>query len=278
MPQSEWYEYPHAHEPYWTEEAYEVMQQKYATVKERYVRAADQSEILRQNSPNIFQEKVYCGRCGRQLSYVRAKGVASSTKPRAIFYRCKNQHGQKEPCLVNRRIELNALEMIVMRQVHLLIQTATNKKEIIEKAIHKQGSSKKEMPIERKIGRLTEKIQELDEKLIKAYTDYADQLLKEDEYMAIKQRFQEMRKAFVMEQQEQKRRLDDMQQVVSRFCKWAEQLKDGTEGPEYRKKLIDEVVSKVIVEGIDHVTVVFGCQDVFRQELIDAYLMQIHEV
>ena len=153
----------------------------------------------------------------------------------------------------------------------------SNKKEIIEQALRKQELSKKQLPIERKIGRLAERIKEMDGKLLKAYTDYAEQLLTEDEYMGIKQKFQEMRKVLVMEQREQNRQLEDMRQAVERFCKWAEDLKTGMEGGEYRKKLIDKLVSKIIVEGMDHITVAFGCQDVFQQEQVDEYLAQVTE-
>lgn len=276
LPQSEWLVFTHAHDPYWTEEAYEAVKQRFAARKEKMVRATDHSETLRQNSPNIFQGKVYCGKCGKRLSYKRQLVSATTAMPEARYYRCDNKYHRKE-CVVNQRIELNALEMIVMRQVNLLIQAASNKKEIIEQALRKQDFSKKLLPIERKIGRLAERIQEMDGKLLKAYTDYAEQLLTEDEYMGIKQKFQEMRKALVMEQREQNRQLEDMRRAVERFCKWAEDLKTGGEGSEYRKKLMDELVSKIIVEGMDHITVAFDCQDVFQQELVDEYLAQIAE-
>ncbi len=273
LPQSEWYKFPHVHEPYWTEEEYESLQEQYAAIKKKLQEVTTRSERMRLETPDVFQGKVYCGKCGKLMWYKREMNAQTDEVPQVRFYSCKSGNKSSE-CAINRRIELNALEMIVMRQTQLVVQTACNQKEVIEKAIQKQGLSKKLLPIERKIGRLAEKNQELDDRLLKAYTDFADQLLSEDEYRIIKEKYREMQKTFMMEQRELQRKLDDMKREVERFCRWTDELKAGMEGIGFNEKLVSQIVSKIIVEDIHHITVVFRCQDVYRQEMIDEYLAE----
>ena len=72
---------------------------------------------------------------------------------------------------------------------------------------------------------MDERIRELDDKLLKAYMDYAEKILDEEEYQYIKNKMSVERANLKEKRSEQETKLKEMELAIKRFHAMADKLK-----------------------------------------------------
>ena len=189
------------------------------------------------------------------------------------YYRCNAYYRQQ--CNNNHFVELIGLKILIMDQIRTMIHTALDGKKTIQAALLKYDPAKKKLPIERKIGRLTEQIHDVEEKMMNAYEDYAGHLLEENDFHVIKARLSNTRDNLLEEQRNLNRRLEDMRLATDRFCSWAEKIQTNLENVYLDETQLSELVSRIIIYDQEHITVEFACHDVYDEALVNEMIEQL---
>ena len=82
----------------------------------------------------------------------------------------------------NKKFQQNFLKIVVMNQIRVLIEAACDKKKVLQTIQQKMAKPGSVNHVQRNIIRLSEREQELDDRILRAYVDYADKLLDAEEY------------------------------------------------------------------------------------------------
>ena len=106
---------------------------------------------------------------------------------------------------------------------------------------------------------------------MKAYSDYAQDLLDEETYQIIKKNLADEKAEVTAKREEYNNRLMMAQRSVQRFHDMAVHLAAYENRHEFDEKLTKELVSRIIVGKDSRVELIFNCMDVFKDPLINEY-------
>lgn len=271
----EWLYFPDFHEPYITMEDYESINTMIGEIKQERTERLKVREEIRAQMPDVFQGKVFCADCGRQMNYGRGSHHKGYIDISFQYYRCR--YSKKYAKCSNKKVQQNFLKIVVMDQIRMLIKAACDKERLIEEVKAKYVKPGSRMPIERGISRLEERERITEERMLKAYEDFADQLLDEEEYLIVKEKLAMEKSEIEQKLEAQKSKLEELNRAIEQYEGLAARLGRYLEVPEFDEKLVKELVSRIYVSDDCGVEVVFQCEDVFQNALIDEYLRQEDE-
>lgn len=270
-----WIYFPDYHEPYITMEEYEKINAMLHKSKQDMKDRLRVREKIRDETPDVFPGKVFCKDCGRQMNFLRGSHHRGYKDLSFQYYRCR--YSKNYANCSNRKIHMNFLKIVVMDQIRLLIQAACDKNNLLKKAQAVYARPGTMQPVERFIHRMEEKEHSIDEKILQAYMDYAEGLLEEDEYKAVKRRFAAQKEETVSKKEEQMRKLAAIKKEVEQFQAMAEDLEKYLDMEGFNQKLADELVERIIVDNDGSVEVVFSCKDVFESAVLNEYIKAAEE-
>lgn len=271
----EWIYFPDFHEPYITMDDYEALEDMFTAIRKDRMERLKIREKEREEMQDVFHGKVFCADCGRQMSYLRGSHHRGYKDLSFQYYRCR--YSKEYAKCSNKKIQQNFLKIMVMDQIRLLIQAACDKDkalQIVQGRFHKPGTLN---PVERNINRLDEKKRILDEKILRAYMDYADGVLDEEDYQSVKERLTADLEKVTAKQDGLKQKLQDMEKSVAQFQKLAERLGQYLEVREFDEALVRELVDKIYVSDDGRVWIEFSCTDVFQNALVEEFLTYAEE-
>ena len=269
MKRDEWIYYPDFHEPYITMDDYEKLETMIGEIKkDRTERLKVRAEV-REQMPDVFKGKVFCADCGRQMNYGRGSHHRGYDDLSFQYYRCR--YSKQFAKCSNKKIQQNFLKIIVMDQIRVLVKTVCDKDQVMQKAKKKLGNPGSSNPLERNISRLTEKERDLDEKLLKAYMDYAEKMLDEEDYLLFKDKLTREKEIVVAKKKEYQSKLADTKASISQLHELALRLEKFLDVQEFDEALVRELVDKIYVSDDGRVEIQFSCGDVFQNKLMDEF-------
>lgn len=269
----DWLLFPDYHEAYISKSDYkkieDTISQNIAQREERLIRNASHIERMR----DCFPRMVYCGNCGKLMSFCRGSHHRDYSDRSFQCYRCHNVN--KDPLCSNMLVQQNYLKIVVMDQLKALIQAVIDKRKLLVEVQKQYEKPRAIHPIERNIHRLEERENILDERLLQAYTDFADGLLDEDAYILVKAKYTAEKESTVEKKKEFTLKLAQAKKSVERYLSLADHLEELINTSEFSEELVKELVSKIIVYKDKGVELVLKCQDVFNDTLVSAYLEEL---
>ena len=270
-PRSEWKLFPNSHEPYITQEDSDRIVAQIAETKKQMDAGLERTRKRRMETPDVFHGKIYCAHCGYKMRFQRTSHHTGDHDAVFQFYRCLNQRKNMD-CKNNHIFQQNYLKIVAMDQIRLLIQTICDKDALIRNVEKEYGKEGKLNPIERRIRLIRERVEVIEKKLLRAYTDYVDHALDEEEYLCLKENLITDRGKLVNALQEQQRKLERTKAVVAEYHAWADRLRGNMKTTAFDEALVNELVSRIIVYDIEHIEVEFACKDVFSDEKVIEFL------
>lgn len=270
LERDKWIYFPDFHEPYITMDDYEALETMIESIRKDRKKRLKVREEAREQMRDVFQGKVFCADCGRQMNYARGSHHRGYMDLSFQYYRCR--YSKQYAKCSNKKIQQNFLKIIVMDQIRLLIQAVCDKDKVLritQTRLEKPGAVN---PVERNIGRLVEKEQNLDDKILKAYMDYADKLLDEEDYLMIKEKLIRDKEKVIAKKEELQRKLADMKKAIAQFHGLAEQMEKFLDVRDFNEGLVKELVSKILVSDDGRIEIEFSCVDVFQNTLIEEFL------
>lgn len=275
-PRSEWKLFPNFHEAYITQEDADWIEAHITETKKQIDESLERTKDRRNEMPDVFHGKVYCGYCGARMRHRRASHHTNDPDATFQLYRCLNRKKNID-CTNNHIFQQNYLKIVVMDQIRLLIQTICDKDALIRKAEKKYFSGKKQYPIKLRMERTREKLERVEEKLLRAYMDFADHTLDEEQYLTLKEKLLTERGNLVNEMQELQRKMEEINSAISQFHVWADRLRNNLKDTAFDETLVNELVSRITVYDVERIEVEFACMDVFQTEWLDELLAEPKE-
>lgn len=186
LDRSEWLLFPNFHEPYITQKQYEQIEETIVVNKEIMEKHMKYNEKAREKLPQYFKGKVYCAGCRKRMRFFRGAHHRGYRDLSYQLYRCA--YNEEEKTCNHPKVQQNYLIMVVMEQIRHLIKVACDRDKLLKNMEKKSGSSGKLNSLRRKVTRLDEKIIMTNDNITKAYMDFSEGLLEEDEYQFVKQK------------------------------------------------------------------------------------------
>ena len=128
--------------------------------------------------------------------------------------------------------------------------------------------------VQRNIIRLSEREQELDDRILRAYVDYADKLLDAEEYQFIKDKLIADKAVISDKKKKLEKKQIEMEQAVRQYQEVTEKLEVNLNETEFNEQLVKELINKIWVSDDGSVSIEFKCQDVFNNPLITEYITE----
>lgn len=269
---SEWLYFPDFHEPYITMEDYEKIENMISTIKKDMDERLSVRAEVRKQMPDVFRGKVFCADCGRQMNFARGSHHRGYDDLSFLYYRCR--YSKKYAKCSNKKFQQNFLKIVVTDQIRILIEAACDKRlvlQMIEQQLAKPGTMNH---VERNIARLLERENEIDERILKAYMDYAEKLLDTDEYQMIKEKLIGDKEALTVKRKALEKKRIEMNRMVQQYKQVASRLENALQETEFNEELVKELIEKIWVSDDGSVSIEFKCQDVFTSPLVDEFILE----
>ena len=273
LSREEWVYFPDFHEPYITMDDYAALETMIGTIRKDRTERLKIREEDRERMQDIFRGKVFCADCGRQMNYGRGSHHRGYKDLSFQYYRCR--YSKQYAKCSNKKIQQNFLKIVVMDQIRLLIQAVCEKDKVLRAAQNRFDKTGAMNPIERNISRLMEKEKVLEDKILKAYMDYADKLLDEEEYLMIKEKLADDKETVAAKKEALQRKITDMKASVEQFQTLAGRLEKFLDMQEFDEGLVKELVNKIFVSDDGRVEIEFSCNDVFQNVLVEEFLVSV---
>lgn len=269
--EEEWNFFPDRHEAYITMGDYEKLQEKNRQSIEKRQRHLKAREEVRKNLTDCFPQMVYCGTCRTMMRFYRGSHRKGIEKESFQFYRCR--YDKEHIGCSHKLVQQNFLKIIVMDQIRELIANVCDKDQVLREIESGKIKSASVEQVRRKISRTKEKEKLLDEKLLRAYMDYVDKLLEEEDYNSIKKKLTKELEKAVATRKGCEERLKEMELAVKAFHNHVERMKDSMAGKGFDEAIIKELVKRIwVYEDGKRIEVEFNCKDIFEDALINEIL------
>lgn len=266
----EWLFFPDFHEPYITMDDYQEIETLIGQIKQERTDRLMVREEIRAQMPDVFQGKVFCADCGRQMNYGRGSHHRGYTDISFQYYRCR--YSKQFAKCSNKKVQQSFLKIVVMDQIRLLIQAVCDKAKLLEEVKRCYAKPGNLNPIERNLSRVAEKERLIEEKTMRAYEDFASKLLDVDDYLAIKSKLNLEKAEIEQKREELQRKAAALKKSIAQYEKLAEHLEEFLNVNEFDENLVRELIDKILVSDDGSVEIVFSCSDLYENALLKEYL------
>lgn len=255
-PREEWIITKGTHEPIVTEELFNRVQEYFAKTKEAY------SQTSRYNSKNkkgsIFTSHLRCGECGKGM-YLRQKKGHDGEK-RGWYY-CPMHENYNSTYCTKKAMKQEDLESIVIKLIRAQMQLFTDSRELCL-SLNKRESSKTKYKIFCAHIRDTKaQIDKYVELKTKLYTDFADGILTQDDYISMGQQFAQKAdelRIFLAELEREAKKYSPTYAIAGSWTQLVEQYKDFDT---LTAEIVDAFIDEITLYNNGHVDVKFNFRD-----------------
>lgn len=255
-PREEWLITKGTHEPIVTEELFNRVQEYFAKTKEAY------SQTSRYNSKNkkgsIFTSHLRCGECGKGM-YLRQKKGHDGEK-RGWYY-CPMHENYNSTYCTKKAMKQEDLESVVIKLIRAQMQLFTDSRELCL-SLNKRESSKTKYKIFCAHIRDTKtQITKYVELKTKLYTDFADGILTQDDYISMGQQFAQKAdelRIFLAELEREAKKYSPTYATAGSWAQLVEQYKDFDT---LTAEIVDAFIDEITLYNNGHVDVKFNFRD-----------------
>ena len=264
----DWVYHYDMHEAYVSKEDYEKIDASIREVRDYRKKRISENKEDRGGFYDMFRCKVICGECGKPMPF--ALGGHSNTNTckdfTFAFYRCISK--KKISQCGNQRIQQNFLKLMVSEQIRNMIRVVCDQKELLKKIRKDEAQGNALRMVRRELLFKRRKISDLENRKTSLYTDFADQVLDQEEYQFLRERtineIQDLEaEIFAAEQ-----KMYEMEKAIENHIAKAEELERFLNVEEISDALMEELVKEIRVYNGNRIELTFNCIDVFENELI----------
>lgn len=259
----DWHIVKDAHEAIILKSDFETVQERRNRNKEKRTNAMARSEQVRTECRNHFTGMVFCGCCRHSMIFERRVHKTGEENYFGVF-QCKRKKGTT-PCSYHTVTE-KMLMMVVMKQIHHLVSTMCEEEKMIKEMLG-SGSLDSARSIRVKENSIAFRIQETEERRLRLYEDYKDELLDEEEYSQLKEHYIAEKQRLEHELQKQRQRSLELEKRMKICDEQMERMRGILKQREFDEELVHELIKKIYV-GIDNsIEIEFKCSDPYQEVL-----------
>lgn len=259
----DWVIHENTHESIIARPDFDEVQRIWNRASEKYKESVERGLARQRDIVDSFPQKVKCMECGMTMTYMRYTNFGQSHGIRKGFYYCKEYDGKPGYC--RQKVHEDLLKIIVMDQIHNMIQAMCDRKVLLEKM--KEGSYDKGELVSLRV-----RIQNMQFKLMKAeetsatlYENFATGLLDEQEYQMLREHYTEEKEKLETGIREAQTRKRVVEKSIEEFLEIEKNLEKYLDERSFNQKMIDELVEKIYVSSKGMIEIQMKCSDVFQK-------------
>ncbi len=230
--EEDWVVIPNAFEAIITKEQFDMVQE---ILKKDTRVAPDKKSVY------LFSGIAVCGDCGRQMS----RKVSTVAGKKYVYYMCSAN--KKEGVCSSHRIREDELEKVVVTYLNSYIDELENIQhflEFIDKLPYQEVNVKR---LNMRIVQLEEDAQKYEKLKVSVYEDLKDELISKEEYISMKQEFENRRRAALDSIAQIKIEIETLASRNGKHHEWIESF--------IANKGIEKLERNVVVELIDYIRI-----------------------
>ena len=177
IPEEEWLVIPDAHPAYIDREDFFTLKEQILAVRQDRAQQLKDLQPIREQYPALFKGIIYCGVCGRRMSFRRCTTGSVYTA-----YKCQGHENRNHK--KHRSITINAvvLDEIVLTQINIQIQCAIDAKKLLAKFSAQDSDVRFKEKQQQRISALRRSLVEIKISRTRAFEALACGEIDEDEY------------------------------------------------------------------------------------------------
>ena len=267
LPREEWTIYKNAHEPLVTREELEEAHRIIEEERNVHKKAREKNAIYDSDRKGMFTSLIFCKKCGIVMHHHNLKYPNGKLKPEGGYYSCRGRGEIKSKRGCGLTIRDGYIQAVVTGQIKLLIRAVIDKDRIAQAAIDNVNANDPCQRFRNRISNLTWKLSEYDEKLIRLYKDLSDGVLEQDDYLELKQKYQDERDNVVLMIENCKFELKEAEGSARRIHELAVNLQPLLDDLVLTKELVEYLIERIEIDEQMNVEIFFKCRDVFEDVL-----------
>ena len=177
IPEEEWLVIPDAHPAYIDRDDFLALKERILAVRQDRAQQLKDLQPIREQYPALFKGIIYCGVCGRRMSFRRCTTGSVYTA-----YKCQGHENRNHK--KHRSITINAvvLDEIVLTQINMQIQCAIDAKKLLAKFSAQDSDVRFKEKQQQRISALRRSLVEIKFSRTRAFEALACGEIDEDEY------------------------------------------------------------------------------------------------
>ena len=249
----EWTIIDNAHEPLITKSDFDQVQEM-LSAKAKHPKKHFETSM--EDMYDRFPGKVYCKECQKRMWYRTQRHRDRD----ATEYWCKRSD---RAATQHHAMNADFLQMFVADQIHLLIKSMCDRRELIEKAKRESKQTGNLYRAMRKAGKLKVEISQTENRIAALYEDLADGAISNEEYQELKEHYLSERDRLKKEQKEAEKEQRNADKAVAAFLTQVEKLEERLDEVAFQQDLSDELVERIEISEDGSIEIHFSCEDVF---------------
>lgn len=253
----DWIVVENTHEPIISREVFDEVQEIILNSIEKYAERSKNTK--RSKSNNIFKGKVVCGDCGTKLK----RSVSRTSKKIDYYFFCNTHSMFPTECDVT-TINESVLKNVVFSSIKMQLSTLVSIEEALKKATQTPEIRKEMFSLTSRISESLANVAYLKESRVRLTKDYANQLLDEDDYEAVRTQFE-------LDMQAELKRLEEYENKRSKFSKllssdkWVYDLKKYTSEKKLTAEMVDAFIDKIKVYSDKRIEIIWKYTESFAE-------------
>lgn len=228
----DWIVVENTHDPIVSKELFDEVQSIVSKKREQYFETHKKQSKGSKNQ-NVFKGKIVCGECGNRTKRL---------KNRKNYY-YPHHLGFPQQCSFT-SIHESILKDIVMKSIKTQLSGLMDLEGMLEKALRSSKVNEKMMSLTKDIGDALANVSYIKNGRIRLTTDYAKQMITDDEYVMAKKEFDVELKIEVQRLDELNKQRENFNRLMS-AQKWIAELKKYSSAKKVTVDLVDAIISKI---------------------------------
>ncbi|MFI3175711.1 MAG: recombinase family protein [Bacillota bacterium] len=264
----DWFIFEDTHEPIISKEDFCKVQVIVNVASETRQRKMRESERIRNKFINIFENKIYCGDCGRRMYYKRQKidkcKVDPPEKMWRANYHCSSRERQLNKTCSTHHIQEKVLQAKVLQAIKTQLEVALDYENILLQLKDSEGEQKIKEKQNNAILGLKLRVNSLQKKRSRLYEDFIDGLLNDEEYQFTKESFDNEFQTLNEMLEEMIGRQTAFQNAMSSDNQWIRLIKSIRRAKKLTARMVDRVIEEVRVYEKQRIEVVIKYDDIYQ--------------
>lgn len=198
------------HQPIITRELFETVKMLNQKNKEKFHSQYGKYDGISKEQ-NLFKEILVCGDCGKTMTLWRDCSGARLQPPKVYYkYICQTYRDLKEQGCTKKKINKKEIEKTVEKAIRMHIQLFLDRKKVLETLNQTKEAKQIHAGYEKEIKETYRRKQRAENRAASLYSDYADGLLNETEYLYVKENYRK-------QAAEEEQRIQKLQELQKKY-------------------------------------------------------------
>ncbi|SHK57232.1 recombinase family protein [Hespellia stercorisuis] len=253
-PREEWCITPNAHEPIITHEEYETVRRELKNKSAQYQKRRTENKRSLDKMPNVFEKILFCAECGHAMHHIRR---VFHNRTRFTEYHCRH----RKECENKHIIPARFLQILVMDQIRNQIQIGIDIEQMKKEWTATSEYAKKKAQLQNQQNMRQRVVDSFADKKRKAYEDFAEGLLNENEFMAVRQDIEEKAMKAKDYLEESKAEWEELKQLLQVEEHFQEFLKMNPEDLSFNENLMKTFIKRIEIDRDGALSIQFTIQN-----------------